>query len=410
MSQFLKIVGAVALFAWTAGGVAAWVATKDHFQVTLEEGKADAGALDPVALLSDQVSTLQLDLRGLAVALSENMGRMAEGMEGEDAEQAQALDALRAEFALVRAESSGTATQLAAGTALDLGPLTDRLNRMEQLMQRVLTTTADSADRARLAEEFAQAEATRLAEEAKDQLKKAEGEAAMKLAQADLITRATAEAEFAAKLAQEAAGAAPAAKKKGGFLSFKLPSEDFTFDKRQRFTIIGSLSRVGFDAKSTLHDFSGVSQAVSGEFDVNLAQPDQGIGGELNVDSKSLDTALEGRDDAMHDLMEVTNFPTIRFVPSSFQSVSVDVDSQNVTGTVSGMMTIHGIEKPVTMAVTGSVDESRRLVLEGETTLVMSDFKVKPPSKLGMISVEDDIRLWIALRARATDIPAGSGN
>ncbi|QDV05885.1 hypothetical protein Poly30_13880 [Planctomycetes bacterium Poly30] len=411
MSKLLKIVGAFALFAWTAGGIAAWVATKDHVQVTLAEGKAEPGALDPVALLSDQVSTLQSDLRGLASALSENMGLMAQGMEGRSDEQAQALEALRAEVALVRAESSAAALPAAAMAAQDLGPITERLARVEQLMERVLTTSADAAERSRLAEEFAEAEAGRLAKEAQAKIEAAEAQAALSLAREQAVEEATAQAEAAAQaLLGSTDTAAPAARKKGGFLSFKLPSDDFTFDKRQRFTVLGNLSRVGFDAKSTLHDFSGVSQSISGQFDVNLAQPGSGIEGELKVESKSLDTALAGRDEAMHDLMEADVYPTIDFVPTSFQADTVNAAEQKVTGKVSGKMTIHGIEKPVVMTVTGTIDESRRLVLEGETTLVMSDFEVKPPSKLGMISVEDDIRLWIALRARASDVPATTGN
>ncbi len=47
MSKLLRIVGAVALFAWTAGGLAAWIGTKDHVQVTLAEGQNDPGALAP---------------------------------------------------------------------------------------------------------------------------------------------------------------------------------------------------------------------------------------------------------------------------------------------------------------------------------------------------------------------------
>jgi hypothetical protein len=31
----------------------------------------------------------------------------------------------------------------------------------------------------------------------------------------------------------------------------------------------------------------------------------------------------------------------------------------------------------------------------------MSDFGVTPPSQLGVINVEDEVKIWIALRARS---------
>ena len=52
------------------------------------------------------------------------------------------------------------------------------------------------------------------------------------------------------------------------------------------------------------------------------------------------------------------------------------------------------------MAVSVAVDASKRLTIDGQTKIKMSDFGVKPPSKLGLISVEDEATVWIALRAR----------
>jgi hypothetical protein len=46
------------------------------------------------------------------------------------------------------------------------------------------------------------------------------------------------------------------------------------------------------------------------------------------------------------------------------------------------------------------VDESMRLVVEGESPLKLSDFGVPVPSKLGLISMQDEVRIWISLRAR----------
>jgi len=64
-------------------------------------------------------------------------------------------------------------------------------------------------------------------------------------------------------------------------------------------------------------------------------------------------------------------------------------------------MTIRGVDKDIQMKVNGRIDESRRLVIEGEVPLRLSDFSVHVPSKLGLISMNDQVRVWIHLRARA---------
>ena len=48
------------------------------------------------------------------------------------------------------------------------------------------------------------------------------------------------------------------------------------------------------------------------------------------------------------------------------------------------------------------VDEARRVVVEGEAPLRLTDYGVPVPSKLGLIGMEDEVKIWIALRARAT--------
>ena len=48
------------------------------------------------------------------------------------------------------------------------------------------------------------------------------------------------------------------------------------------------------------------------------------------------------------------------------------------------------------------VDASRRVVIEGEATIRLTDFGVRPPTRMGVISVEDTVKVWLSLRARAT--------
>ena len=192
---------------------------------------------------------------------------------------------------------------------------------------------------------------------------------------------------------------APESSKKG-FLSFKVPEKGFRFDARQRLAIVPSLSRVGFDAKSTLHDFSGVTQKVEGELVVDLSKPGAAPQGQIRVDSASLDTGLADRDEGMRELLESAKQKQVTFTWSAFEAQAVDVEKQLVTGTARGKLAIRGVEREIAMPVKVSVDASKRVSVDGEAKIKLTDFGIEPPSQLGMIEVEDELRLWISLRAR----------
>ena len=194
----------------------------------------------------------------------------------------------------------------------------------------------------------------------------------------------------------------PAPRPTRGFLSFQLPSESFSFGERQRFEVITSLSRVGFDAESTLHDFSGTSEEVRGEWIVCLARPEEGTAGSVAISAQSLDTRNVDRDAEMRSLLDAQARPVIEYRIEGFTPAAggVDPGPQALRGTVRGQMTIRGAARPFEMPVRLHVDESRRLVVEGEAALELSDYGVVAPNKLGVISMQDEVRIWIALRAR----------
>jgi polyisoprenoid-binding protein YceI len=185
------------------------------------------------------------------------------------------------------------------------------------------------------------------------------------------------------------------------FLSFRLPSQSFSFDRRQRLAIVPSLSRVGFDGQSTLHDFSGVTSRVEGELEVTLARPEERPIGTLRVDAASLDTGLAARDEEMREHLDTAQFPELRFDWSGFEARAVDVAARRLSGVAQGRMTIRGTTRAVSMPVEIAVDESLRVSIEGQAKLRLSDFGIPIPGKLGVISMEDEITVWIALRARS---------
>ena len=374
MSKPFQILGALALLAWTGVGAFMWMEVKNHLTVTIEE--TSDGQSDEAALLADRMAALSDDLDSLIAALDGN-------------------------FALVGQAIGQGATDQAVRSAV----IEQRLEQLEAALPDALQAR-ETASALRVS--LAQVETIlRLAnEQAAVQTNAAlvlhEGDSRIEPDDAALtdIPAPADPLEEPPAVAEATEPAAPAATKTS-FLAFKLPSRDFQFDGEQTFEILGDLSRVGFDAKSTLHDFSGVSNLVSGNFRVDLAHPDRGLSGSVSVKTKSLSTDLEGRDEAMLEHLGAEEHPTLQFVFESFAASSVDAEARTLAGTVTGQMTINGTTKTLEMKITAHVDESRRLVVEGEVPLSRADYNVHVPGKLGLISTDDEVRIWIHLRSRA---------
>ncbi len=242
--------------------------------------------------------------------------------------------------------------------------------------------------------------------ELRDSLEASAGERERRLAaridalEARLDARSAAAPPDSTPAPAEPAAAPPPTPAKKGFLAFDLPAAAFAFDQRQCFAIVPALSRVGFDAKSTLHDFSGVSSKVEGTFTVDLAQAGLRPTGKLTVEAASLATGLADRDVDMRKTLDVEQFPSLTFEWDGFAASAVDARAMTVAGTASGKLTIRGQTRAVSMPVKVSVDSSRRVAIEGELAIQLSDYEVVPPSRVGLIKVANELKLWIALRAR----------
>ncbi|MCY2959191.1 MAG: YceI family protein [Planctomycetota bacterium] len=373
--KFLQRFGVVALFVLVAGSIAALIVVRDRMDITVaDEASASRRGPDPVELLAADVAVVRDDVRGLGEGFRSGMQSLHDALEGSAGERetrlAAEVAALRSELAIVRNRLDQNAAEAAGSRA--------------QVNQALATLGQGLQD---------------LAKAVAEDSRQAVSVAPIVLAPAAAPSVEVAAAEVPVP-AVPAATTAPESAPKKGFLSFQLPSQGFVFDQRQRFAIVSNLSRVGFDAKSTLHDFSGVTTRVEGEITANLAKPGENCSGSVSAQSASLDTGLEARDESMREILEPAKFPEVRFDWSAFEPTSVDAAAQKVVGVAKGKLSIHGVARDVSMPVTITVDASKRLAIDGQTKIKMSDFGVKPPSKLGLISVEDEAVLWIALRAR----------
>ena len=209
-----------------------------------------------------------------------------------------------------------------------------------------------------------------------------------------------AEPALSAAPAPEPAAEPPAAAK-AAFLSFALPDATLRFDEPATYALIPELCRVGFDAKSTLHDFTGVTSKVAGQFIADFDDPSGAWRGEVACEAGALATGLDGRDENLREHLDAAHHPQIVFTIAGFAPEAVDAVRQTAAGAVSGRMTIRGRSRDVSMPIRISVDASKRIVIEGQMPLKLSDYDVPVPSQLGgAITMQDEVSVWIALRAR----------
>lgn len=337
--KLLALVGLGSIVVFAGVGILAWARVKERVELHLLPSADQAdGDRQAILLLRDDVQSLRSDLDQLTTMLEQSLAELSSGLDGRAGARAEELQAA-------------------------LAALEERDARIEARLAALANALAASAGVASLPPPPATEEP-----------------------------------------APPPAGEAPAgeAAPERGFLSFRLPSKSLGFDDAQEWALLDGLSRAGFDAKTTLHDYSAATTSVSGSFRTALGHPEAGTSGRITVRAGALDSQEKKRDEDMLGLLDATRFPDLVYEIESFEPREVDATAGKVAGRVLGRMSIKGKTRELAMDVRASLDASKRLLVEGEAPLRLSDYGVEAPSKLGLISMEDEVRIWIALRARST--------
>ncbi len=342
LAVVLQWCGALGLLGAAALTVGGFVVLKDRVRIVVQDDQQPAGP-DPVALLRDEVASLQ-----------------------------RALDELR--------EAQSTqAEQL--GQALDERAAARQAANQRQLVQQIAALRNEV-----LALHAAMPDAVPAAAMTNPALPP---------------TPEPAVAPPPEPVADSAPGTEPTAPPARVFLSFRLPETKAQFTDPQDYTLVPDLCRVGFDAKSTLHDFTGVTTQVTGAFHADFRSTPGAWSGSVQVAAAQLATGVEGRDEGLRERLETTRHPQLTFAITGFTAEAVDATQRTARGTVRGTMTIRGQKREVAMPVRFAVDPQQRLVVEGQMPLKLSDYGVPLPSQLGgAITMQDEVVVWIALRAR----------
>jgi polyisoprenoid-binding protein YceI len=142
-------------------------------------------------------------------------------------------------------------------------------------------------------------------------------------------------------------------------------------------------SSIVYSMKHPLHEWTGESKEINS---ILLMDEAKTIIYQVAVSAKlsTFDSKNANRDSHMIEETEAIKYPNVTYTSSS-----VNIEGSDFTS--SGNLTFHGITQPVAMK--GNITrEGNKLTFAGSFTLKLTQFKVEPPSLMGIKS-EDDFKL-----------------
>lgn len=135
-------------------------------------------------------------------------------------------------------------------------------------------------------------------------------------------------------------------------------------------------SNVGFEVRHLFTKVQGRFDRFEGTIQFDPAKPEATVV-EGTIEAASINTNVEQRDKHLRsdDFFDVAKFPKITFVSTG----TAEIDASKKGGKLAGKLTIHGVEKPVTLEVTylGAAKDpwgNQRAGFSASTTINRKDF------------------------------------
>ncbi len=147
-----------------------------------------------------------------------------------------------------------------------------------------------------------------------------------------------------------------------------------------------------------------VASGVKGAFTLNT-DGSFSASSKLTIELNALASDQRLRDQYIKDsVLETRRFPTAVFVPTKSSGLTLPLPSSgDLSLTLTGDMTIHGVTKTVSFTVTATRAGSKlTATATADPSWKFGDFGMAVPRTISVLSVEDDIRLEIALVATET--------
>jgi polyisoprenoid-binding protein YceI len=190
-----------------------------------------------------------------------------------------------------------------------------------------------------------------------------------------------------------AAPAAPSAAPAGA-LTFKIAEGE----SEATFRVREQLANVQLP-----NDAVGTTTAVSGQLSLRPDGSPVTDASKITVDLRQLKTDSTMRDNFIkQNTLQTSRFPFAEFVPTRVEGLPSPLPASGEHAfKLTGLMTVHGIQKEVTWDVTANRSGTE---LEGTATTAVKfgDFGMSPPRVPVVLSIVDEIRLELDLVASLT--------
>jgi polyisoprenoid-binding protein YceI len=178
-----------------------------------------------------------------------------------------------------------------------------------------------------------------------------------------------------------------------------------------RFAIVPTASTVTYRVGETFFTGNqvgtavGTTHAIQGDIFVDRAHPGNSRIGTITIDISTFQSDRARRDRAIReDWLESSRFPTATFTPTSIQGLPpAYTDGQSIPVHIAGNLHVRDVTKPVIF--TGTVRlAGDTLTGSFQTMVLMTDFGFDPPSIIGFLKAENQVKLdlqFTAQRAQA---------
>jgi polyisoprenoid-binding protein YceI len=166
-------------------------------------------------------------------------------------------------------------------------------------------------------------------------------------------------------------------------------------------------SEVTIQGTSSLHDFHCKTDKINAYVDVDpgytkdltkVARPIASV--KVNIVVKSLSCGNGQMDRNMYGTLKADENQLIKYVLSGYDILDGTASPSSFAAKTTGTLTIAGETKTIAMKISAERLSDGKAVAQGEQTLRMSDFGIKPPSFMfGRLKVGDEIKVKFNLKA-----------
>ncbi|MBN2499987.1 MAG: YceI family protein [Anaerolineales bacterium] len=154
--------------------------------------------------------------------------------------------------------------------------------------------------------------------------------------------------------------------------------------------VIYEVGETLLDEGNRYHTATGRTSSVSGTVYVDLDNPQNSNIGPLSINISTFQSDSEQRDASLRKYwLESEQYPLATFIPTALTGLpSSYQEGREVSFTVTGDLTVHGVTRQITFDVTVNVNDEQ---LSGQAIgyLLMPDFDIVPPSIAGVLQAEE---------------------